>query len=521
VSQSGDSDLRAMEQRLREMLGKSGLFAAAAAREPQAADPAPSVERLQRIRGFNLKPRHVSAFLDRFVVGQVDAKQALSVAVCDHYNHVRRCIEDPADRQREYVKPNILLLGPTGVGKTYLVRCLARLIGVPFVKADATKFSETGYVGRDAEDLVRDLVKAADGDIAMAEYGIIYLDEVDKIAAQPSAAGRDVSGRGVQINLLKLMEDTDVSPYSQTDIVGQVQAIMDLQRGRESGRRNINTRHILFIASGAFVTLAEAVERRLYAGKIGFEARPGARSGREGSDMLRKAATQDFVTYGFEPEFIGRLPTRVVCDPLAAGDLERILKQSEGSVLEQYKADFRGYGIELVVEDAAIAEIAARAHAEGTGARGLLTVIERVLRGFKYELPSTSVKTLTVSAETVADPAGALQNLLQVPPHPPATEYAGGREAFCREFERASGIALTFPPAACEAFAEACRLAGVSGEEFCRTHFADFEHAFKLAARQTGKRAFRVSAAMVRNPKRELARLVARCFAEAEGGGTP
>jgi len=512
VSLPKDAEFRAMEERLRDVLGKSGLFASAH-RDPPPTEPGVSADRLQRIRGFSLKPRDVSAFLDRFVVGQADAKQALSVAVCDHYNHVRRCLGQSGESQREYVKPNILLLGPTGVGKTYLIRCLARLVGVPFVKSDATKFSETGYVGRDAEDLVRDLVKAADGDVTMAEYGIIYLDEVDKIASQPTAGGRDVSGRGVQINLLKLMEETEVSPYSQTDIVGQVQAVMDLQRGREAGRRTINTRHILFIASGAFGSLAEAVERRLYAGRIGFETERGRRTGRESSDLLRKAATQDFVTYGFEPEFIGRLPTRVVCDPLAVDDLERILKQSEGSVLEQYKADFAGYGIEVTVEAPAIAAIAARAHAEGTGARGLLTVIERVLRGFKYELPSTPVKALTVTAETVSDPTTSLRKMLTNPVHAADVAFLADLDAFCRQFDHIHGIVLSFQPAARKAFSELCQEAGMTGDAYCREHFADFEPAFNLAARQTGKRVFNVNAAMVRNPKRELARLVSRCFA--------
>ena len=161
-------------------------------------------EKLDAIRSFDRRPKEIRDYLDRFVIKQEQAKRVLSVAVCDHYNHVRSCLGDEKLAKMEYVKPNVLLLGPTGVGKTFLMRNVAKLIGVPFVKADATKFSETGYVGYDVDDLVRDLVKSADGDVELAEYGIIYVDEIDKIAAQASNSGRDVSGRGVQINLLKL-----------------------------------------------------------------------------------------------------------------------------------------------------------------------------------------------------------------------------------------------------------------------------------------------------------------------------
>ena len=226
---------------------------------------------LRLIREFNLKPREIRDYLDRFVIQQAEAKKVLSVAICDHYNHVRQCLENPGLQERDYAKQNILLLGPTGVGKTYLMRCIAKLIGVPFVKADATKFSETGYVGGDVEDLVRDLVKAANGDVELAQYGIIYVDEIDKIAsAAGNTVGRDVSGRGVQINLLKLMEDTEVNLQSQNDIAGQIQAMMDLQRRSGPRRRTINTRHVLFIVSGAFDKLSDQVKRRVRSGQIGF-----------------------------------------------------------------------------------------------------------------------------------------------------------------------------------------------------------------------------------------------------------
>ncbi|HWI57592.1 MAG TPA: AAA family ATPase, partial [Bacillota bacterium] len=206
---------------------------------------------------FKYKPREVKEYLDRFVIKQDEAKKVLSVALCDHYHHVRLALE--GKESPNYAKQNIILVGPTGVGKTYLIRNAADLIGVPFVKADATKFSETGYVGADVEDMVRDLVRLANGDVARAQYGIVYIDEIDKIAAANNTTGRDVSGRGVQTNLLKLMEETEVNARSPNDIAGQIQAMMDFtQRGRKAPA-TINTKHILFIVSGAFGGLEKIV----------------------------------------------------------------------------------------------------------------------------------------------------------------------------------------------------------------------------------------------------------------------
>ena len=312
---------------------------------------AEAAETLKRIREFNLKPREIRDYLDRFVIQQDEAKKVLAVALCDHYHHVRQCLANPALGEQDYAKQNVLLIGPTGVGKTYLVRCLAKLIGVPFVKADATKFSETGYVGRDVDDLVRDLVRVANGQVELAQYGIIYIDEVDKIAGRGGSGGRDVSGRGVQTNLLKLMEDTEVNLHSQTDIMGQIESAMAMMQGGKGGQRTISTGHMLFIVSGAFDKLAEIIRRRLKGGQIGFGG-AGAPLASDDAAWLRQVGTRDLVEYGFEPEFVGRLPVRMVCDPLSVGDLESILSGSEGSILEQYKRDFHGYGIELTVAGA-------------------------------------------------------------------------------------------------------------------------------------------------------------------------
>ena len=247
------------------------------------------------------------------------------MALCDHYHHVRLALE--GKEAPNYAKQNIILIGPTGVGKTYLIRSVADLIGVPFVKADATKFSETGYVGSDVEDLVRELYRRSDNDVQRAQFGIVYLDEVDKIAmARNEAGSRDVSGRGVQTNLLKLMEETDVSIRSPQDMASQIQAMMEAQRGKKSSS-SINTKHILFIVSGAFDGLESIIQRRINEATIGFAA-----SRQESLDedaILASVQTKDLIEYGFEPEFVGRLPVRVVCHSLGQDDLYHILQGSE------------------------------------------------------------------------------------------------------------------------------------------------------------------------------------------------
>ena len=332
---------------------------------------------------FDFLPRDIKAHLDRFVIQQDEAKKVLSIAVCDHYNHVnylRRLEKEDAARaeETEYAKQNVILVGPTGVGKTYLIKHIAELIKVPFVKADATKFSETGYVGGDVEDLVRELVQKADDDVNRAQFGIIYIDEIDKIAAAGNLIGRDVSGRGVQTTLLKLMEETEVPLRSANDLQSQLQAAFEFQRrGGKAKRETISTRNILFVVSGAFERLKEQVSRRLTKGQIGFSAKPVEVMDNE---LFQFVTTQDFVEYGFEPEFIGRLPVRVVCEELGPDDLYKIMKFSEGSILRQYERAFRAYGIEISFEDEALRMIAEDAAKEKTGARGLLTVFEKLFR---------------------------------------------------------------------------------------------------------------------------------------------
>ena len=466
-------------------------------------------EALRKIRAFNLKPREVRDYLDRFVVKQEEAKKVLGVTVCDHYNHVRRCLEQPELMEQEYAKPNIVLLGPTGVGKTYLMRCIARLIGVPFVKADATKFSETGYVGNDVEDIVRDLVKVAGGNTKLAQYGIIYIDEIDKIAGQSSSGGRDVSGRGVQINLLKLMEETDVNLHSQTDMIGQMQAIMEMQRtGGKGAERTINTRHMLFIVSGAFDRLSEIVRTRIERSRIGFSSVELGAGPDDKSEYLGKVETTDFIEFGFEPEFVGRLPVRVICETLKADDLEQVLVKSEGSVLLQFRDDFQGYGIRLNTTSDAIQQIARTAEREKTGARGLMTVLEKVLRDFKFELPSTSLKNMELTADVVRNPAQALKALLEENRDELESYLKDEVHQFADRFKTDHGLQLVFEEDAVDRLVAQSRESGKTIRAVCDDTFHNYEYGLNLVYRNTGRDAFTITAEVVEEPDRLLSQWV-------------
>lgn len=508
--------------------GPGGMSVPGAARQakarPQAEEEREAQKRqeaMERIRGFDLRPRDVRDYLDRFVIRQDEAKKVLAVAVCDHYNHVRRCLEGEVPADEEYAKQNIVILGPTGVGKTYLMRCVARLIGVPFVKADATKFSETGYVGHDVEDLVRDLVRMADGDVELAEYGIVYVDEIDKIAmSKAQAGGRDVSGRGVQINLLKLMEETEVSRFGQSDLIGQMQSVMGMMQGSGEVPSTINTKHVLFIVSGAFGGLSEIVRKRMGRGSIGFRGTGGGNELNE-AECMRNVRTADLIQYGFEPEFVGRLPVRVACDPLSAEDLEEILRQSESSILRQYQADLQGYGIRSDFTGEALRAVAEKAHGENTGARGLMTVLERVLRGFKFELPGTGIDTLEIGRETIADPATALQELLaENADRMHETERADIVE-FARRFQTEHGIAIHFTDEAEQRLLELAREFGKTTRTVCEQRFRDLPYGLSLLARHDGCHEFEVDRALVDDPDDALAARIKEEFQDTAEDSSP
>jgi ATP-dependent Clp protease ATP-binding subunit ClpX len=463
---------------------------------------------------FDFLPRDIKAHLDRFVIQQDEAKKVLAIAVCDHYNHakyLRRLEKEDAVRaeETEYAKQNVILVGPTGVGKTYLIKHIAELIKVPFVKADATKFSETGYVGGDVEDLVRELVQKADGDVNLAQFGIIYIDEIDKIAASANLIGRDVSGRGVQTTLLKLMEETEVPVRSMNDLQAQLQAAFEFQKRGKSKRETINTRHILFVVSGAFERLKQQVSRRISQGQIGFSAEPVKVMDNQ---LFQYVTTQDFVEYGFEPEFIGRLPVRVVCEELDAGDLYKIMKFSEGSILRQYERAFRAYGIGISFEDEALLLIAEAAAKEKTGARGLLTVFEKLFRDYKYYLAGSGLSQLRVTAELVREPKRVLDRLLAEGQEQEAQTLEAGARDFAQRFKNDHGLAIIFDDSALRRLVERAQGERMAITDLCGHLFKDYQFGLSLINKNTGRSEFVLNAAAVDEPDKFLSELVVQSY---------
>jgi ATP-dependent Clp protease ATP-binding subunit ClpX len=463
---------------------------------------------------FNFLPRDIKAHLDRFVIQQDEAKKVLSIAVCDHYNHAKylRALEKrDAHRaeETEYAKQNVILVGPTGVGKTYLIKHIADLIKVPFVKADATKFSETGYVGGDVEDLVRELVQKADGDVNLAQFGIIYIDEIDKIASSGNMIGRDVSGRGVQTTLLKLMEETEVPIRSMNDLQAQLQAAFEFQKRGKAKRETINTRHILFVVSGGFGRLKQQVSRRISQNQIGFSSGPKPVMDNE---LFQHVTTQDFVEYGFEPEFIGRLPIRVVCEELAADDLYKIMKFSEGSILRQYERAFRAYGIKISFEDEALELIAAAAAKEKTGARGLLTVFEKLFRDYKYHLAGSGLSQLRVTAELVREPRRVLDRLMAEGHKQEAQTLEMNARQFTDKFKSEHGLEIVFDESALERLVERAQAERMPMSDLCAHLFKDYQFGLSLIQKNTGRKTFVFNAAAVNDPDKFLSDLVVQSY---------
>ncbi len=460
-----------------------------------------AVEEERKAPKFDMKPEELLEYLDRYVVKQDSAKEIIATKVCTHFNRLK--LGEELSRAATDIKNNIIMIGPTGVGKTYIIRLVADRIGVPFVKADATKFSETGYVGGDVDDLVRELVDRAGGDLELAQNGIIYIDEIDKIASVGTTYGPDVSRSGVQRNLLKLMEETEVNLKAPHDLASQMESVMQYQRSGKIERKKINTKNILFIVSGAFSGLEELIARRLKRRDIGFGSGPVEKR-TSGQELLHQVKAEDLIAFGFESEFIGRLPVIAVLEELDEEDLYRILASANSSVIEAKKLDFKSYGIALGFEDGALRKLARLANREKTGARGLVSVLEKTLMKYERKLPSTRVRKLVVTEEIVDDPEK----------HVEAVVFDGSLESFRQDFHGETGVWLDFDEAARGQLKGRSEKEGLPVDQICREIFRDYYLGLKLIDVDD----FRVTSEVFEDPKEHLDSIIKEYYGRKESG---
>jgi ATP-dependent protease Clp ATPase subunit len=447
---------------------------------------------------------------------------------------------------------------------------ISKKIGVPFVKGDATKFSETGYVGGDVEDLVRDLVYEANGDIERAQYGIIYVDEIDKIASSNNLIGPDVSRTGVQRALLKPMEETEVDLKVPHDPISQLEAIEHYRKTGKREKRTINTKYLLFIMSGAFNGLEEIIKKRMNQEGIGFGAE--IRSKDERSEYLKQVKAEDLINFGFESEFIGRLPVTTVFEKLEIDDLYAILRNPNNPIILGKKKDFKSYGIDIQFEEEALYELAVKAYEEKIGARGLVSAVEKVLLKFEKRLPSTDIQKFVVTQAVVEHPDQELERLLQEPSNPEmlskfemllsrekmtlkesirnreeefkkrygmvfpesridlmvnrmvekgydvntvceeVVEVQRQIEDFERDFQRRQGIQLQFSNEAIDRMIEIALDEDGKGTAICNRLLKDYEHGMKLIRDKIGRREFIITKEAVDDPEGYLNRIIREIY---------